>query len=69
MSRHWKFKSITGPASGYYTITYENKAASTTAEVKLPEYGVYHGKSGKPMKKNAAERVGRRMKTALNKNT
>ena len=69
MSRHWSFKSVSGPKAGYYTITYENKSANTTAEIKLPEFGAYHNKPKKKMSKTSAEKVGRKLRTLLNKNT
>ena len=69
MSRHWNLRSVAGPTKGYYTATFENKDAGTTAEIKIPEEGVYHGKPKKPMTKEGAERLARRMKTVLNKNT
>jgi hypothetical protein len=69
MSRHWKFKSLSGPTSGVYTITYENADANTTAEMKLPEFGVYHGKPQKKFKKTSAKKVAKRINKLLNKNT
>ena len=69
MSRHWDFKSIKGPTGGYYIAVYENKSAKTTAEVKIPETGVYHGNPAKQLTKSAAEKIAKKMKAALNQNT
>ena len=69
MSRHWNFKSISGPTGGFYTAVYENKAAKTTAQLKIPAKGVYHGKPSKELTKAAAEKIAKKLKTALNQNT
>jgi hypothetical protein len=69
MSRHWKFKTMAGPTGGYYTLTYENTDASTTAEMKLPELGVYHGKPQKKLKKKSVKQVAKKINKVLNKNT
>ena len=60
---------MTGPSSGYYTITYENADANTTAEMKLPEFGVYHGKPQKKFKKKSAKNIAKRINKLLNKKT
>jgi hypothetical protein len=69
MSRHWGFKSISGPAAGYYTATYENADAVTTATLKIPAKGIYHGNPQKPLTKTAAEKIAKKLKSALNKTT
>jgi hypothetical protein len=69
MSRHWSFKSISGPTRGYYVAVYENKSANTTAEVKIPATGVYHGDPHKQLSPTAAEKIAKKMKGALNQNT
>jgi len=69
MSRHWDFKSITGPTKGYYTATYENADAGTTAQLKIPAAGVYHGDPKKPLTKSAAEKIAKKLKATLNQNT
>ncbi len=69
MSRHWDFKSITGPTGGYYTATYENAGAGTTAQLKIPAEGVYHGDPKKKLTKDAAEKIAKKLKTTLNQNT
>ncbi|MCI0413883.1 hypothetical protein L0222_13920 [bacterium] len=69
MSRHWGFKSITGPTGGYYTATYEHADAGTTAQIKIPAKGVYHGDPQRPLTKSAAEKIAKKLKATLNKNT
>jgi hypothetical protein len=69
MSRHWGFKSVSGPSGGFYTATYENKDAGTTAQIKIPAKGVYHGDPQKPLTKAAAEKIAKKLKVTLNKNT
>jgi hypothetical protein len=69
MSRHWSFKSISGPTGGYYIAVYENKSAKKTAQVKIPATGVYHGDPEKELSPSAAEKIAKKMKTALNQNT
>ena len=69
MSRHWDFRSVSGPKGGYYTAVYENKDAKTTAELKIPATGVYHGKPSKQLTKAAAEKIAKKLKTVLNQNT
>jgi hypothetical protein len=69
MSRHWGFKSISDPTGGYYTATFENTDAGTTAEFKIPEEGVYHGDSKKKLQKSDAEKLARKLEATLNQNT
>ena len=69
MSRHWSFRSVSGPKAGYYTAIFENKSAKTTAEIKIPDTGVYHGDPTKKMAKSVAEKIAKKLKTVLNQNT
>jgi hypothetical protein len=69
MSRHWSFKSIEGPTGGFYTAIYENKDAKTTAQLKIPATGVYHGNPSKSLTKTAAEKIAKKLKATLNQNT
>jgi hypothetical protein len=69
MSRHWGFRSISGPTAGYYTITYENADAGTRAQLKIPTKGVYHKDSKKKLTKTAAGKIAKKLKTTLNRNT
>jgi hypothetical protein len=69
MSRHWGFKSISGPTGGYYTATFENTDAGTTAEFKIPEEGVYHGDPKKTLQKSDAEKLAKKLEATLNQNT
>jgi hypothetical protein len=69
MSRHWSFKTLSGPTGGYYTATYENAEAKKTATFKIPDVGVYHGKPDKPLGKTAADKIAKKLKILLNQNT
>ena len=69
MSRHWNLRSLSGPKAGYYTAKFENTDANTTAEFKIPDVGVYHGKPSKALSKTAADKIAKELKKLLNKNT
>jgi hypothetical protein len=69
MSRHWGFKSITGPTGGYYTATFENTDAGTAAEMKIPEEGVFHADPKKALTKTDAENLAKKLEATLNQNT